>query len=428
MICVVSYLPPHQQPDLEKNLSGEPEGGIVKAEIIASGTELLLGEITDTNTPFIASQLASLGIDLYYVSIVGDNYERFLGVLKQAFQRSDIVIITGGLGPTKGDITREVIAGLVGEKMEVDPALREHISRYFARLGLEMPENNLKQATLIPSARAIPNPLGTAPGWWVEKNGKIVISLPGPPGEMQPMWQKEIHPRLERMGEAVIISRTLKTWGLSEARIDQMVGQYMSLSNPTLALYAKPDGIHLRITAKSSTREEALKLIQIRENEIRQILGTHIWGVDAETLEEIISHLLIYKGFTVGIAETFTGGMLSQAFCMAPDYEKFFKGGIVINRFYPLNSSPEQVASSASPETALRLAEMAGKQFDADIGIGIDGVTSSAEKDQFARAFIAIHQGNSGKVIQQTYQWRPEMLARRTVTSSLLLLRKSLID
>jgi nicotinamide-nucleotide amidase len=230
------------------------------------------------------------------------------------------------------------------------------------------------------------------------------------------------------MGEAVIISRTLKTWGLSEARIDQMVEQYMSLPNPTLALYAKPDGIHLRITAKSSTRAEALQLIESREKEIRQILGTHIWGTDAETLEEIISRLLINGGFTIGVAETFTGGMLSQAFSSAPGCAKFFKGGIVINRFYTRNSPYEQIAVSASPENSLRLAEIACKQLDADIGIGIDGGAASGEQSQFALAFIAIHRRKSGKDIQQTYQWRPEMLARRAVTGTLLLLRKFLIE
>ena len=151
----------------------------MKAEIIASGTELLLGETQDTNTPFIANQLAMMGIDLYYASIVGDNYPRFQEVLKNALDRSDIVVITGGLGPTKGDITRDVIAGAMNEKMEIDAGLKKHMTEYFSRMGYEMPENNLKQAMLIPSATSIPNPLGTAPGWWVEKDGKKVISLPG---------------------------------------------------------------------------------------------------------------------------------------------------------------------------------------------------------------------------------------------------------
>src|SRR5512143_618105 len=158
----------------------------MKAEIIASGTELLLGEISDSNTAFLATQLATLGIDLYYASIVGDNFERFSGVLSQALERCDLVLITGGLGPTQGDITREVIAAVLGEKMEIDPQLKQQISDFFARMKLEMTSNNLKQATLIPSATAIPNPLGTAPGWWVEKGNKIIVSMPGPPGEMQP--------------------------------------------------------------------------------------------------------------------------------------------------------------------------------------------------------------------------------------------------
>ena len=157
----------------------------MKAEIITSGTEILLGDITDTNTQFIAGQLAALGIDLHYTSTVGDNYERFYGVLKQAWERSDLVIITGGLGPTKGDITREVTAGLMGEEMTVDPELKEEITGFFTRRGIEMPENNLKQATRIPSSVALRNSSGTAPGWWVEKEGKTIILMPGPPGEMQ---------------------------------------------------------------------------------------------------------------------------------------------------------------------------------------------------------------------------------------------------
>jgi len=186
----------------------------MKAEIITSGTELLLGEITDSNTPYIARQLASLGIDLYYTSTVGDNFERYTGVLKQAWDRSDLIIITGGLGPTQGDITREVIAGIVAEEMAVDSTLKDEVTCFFTRRNLEMPENNLKQATLIPSAIPLHNDAGTAPGWWVEKEGRIIVALPGPPSEMQAMWHNEVVPRLSNKGGAVIISRTLKTWGI----------------------------------------------------------------------------------------------------------------------------------------------------------------------------------------------------------------------
>jgi nicotinamide-nucleotide amidase len=403
----------------------------VKAEIVASGTELLLGEVADVNTCFIANQLAVLGIDLYYVSIVGDNYERFLGVLKQAIQRSDIVVITGGLGPTKGDITREVIAGLLGEKMELDSSLQQHISGYFTRIGLEMPDNNLKQAMLIPSAIAIPNPLGTAPGWWVDKNHKIIVSLPGPPGEMQPMWQREIFPKLEKMAGAIIFSRTLKTWGLSEAKIDQLVGPFMSQANPTLALYAKPDGIQLRITAKSDTKTEALALIQSRESELRQILQDSVWGVDADILEEIVGQILIKKGLSIATAESFTGGLLAHSLASVTGNQQFFRGGLIAV------DQPSRISfkiiSGDTPtipglHTANRMASLAREMFAADIGIGLDGFTNSSRDSSFGQAFIAIRSKEESHNLTQTYPGRPGLLIRRAAMNSLFNLRKVLLS
>ena len=401
----------------------------MKAEIIASGTELLLGEITDTNTAFIANQLAGLGIDLYYASIVGDNYERFLGVLKQGYQRSDILIITGGLGPTKGDITREVIAGFLEEKMEVDPVLQKQITEFFSRLGLEMPENNLRQANIIPSATAIPNPLGTAPGWWVEKNGKIIVSLPGPPNEMQPMWQKEIYPRLEKKGCAVIISRTLKTWGLSEAKIDQMVGRFMCLPNPTLALYAKPDGIQLRITAKAEDKETASKMILERESELRQILKGSLWGSDNDTLGGLISQLLIEKGLTVAVAESFTGGLLNYSLASAPDSHRFLKGGVIVideNVRQSLEILPGPL-QSADLQSASRMAALARKQFSADIGIGIDGYFQSRDGQISAKSFIALDFNRGEGNLAKDYHGRPYHLINRSVIHALFCLRKILL-
>ncbi|MDD4859218.1 MAG: molybdopterin-binding protein, partial [Dehalococcoidales bacterium] len=227
----------------------------MKAEIIATGTEILLGEIVDTNTSFLAGELATLGFDIHFASLVGDNFERFTGVLRQAWERSDIIITTGGLGPTQGDITRDVIAAFLGEQTFVDDGLKQNLTEFFSRLGMTMPENNLKQARLIPSAQALLNPLGTAPGWWVEKKGRIIITLPGPPGELQPMWRNQVVPRLQKQSGAVILSRVLKTWGLSESRVDEMVAPMLSSKNPTVAIYARQDGIVLRITAKSTTEQ-----------------------------------------------------------------------------------------------------------------------------------------------------------------------------
>jgi nicotinamide-nucleotide amidase len=267
----------------------------MKAEIIATGTELLLGEVMDTNTSFLAQQLASLGIDLYFTSSVGDNYERLLGVLKCAWQRSDLILTTGGLGPTQGDITREAIAGLFGEKMEVDQVLKTAMQKFFAERGIEMTSNNLKQAMLIPSAQAIPNPRGTAPGWWAEKEGHIIIAMPGPPAEMQPMWQSHIAPALQKRAGAIILSRTLKTFGLPESTVDERLAALLKSPNPTLASYAKQDGIHLRITAKAENLEKARALIASHEKAVRDIVRDYVWGVDDDVLENMVGKTLIAK-------------------------------------------------------------------------------------------------------------------------------------
>ena len=207
-----------------------------------------------------------LGIDLYHASTVGDNCERLLGALNQAWQRSDLVITTGGLGPTQDDVTRDAIAQLLGESAQVDAGLKKTLINAFFRRGMEMPESNIKQATLIPSAAAIPNPRGTAPGWWVEKGERVIVALPGPPSEMQPMWRNEILPKLERRSGAVILHRTIKTFGLGESKVEELVAPFLADTNPTVATYAKSDGIHLRITAKAAEREAASKLIAKKDN------------------------------------------------------------------------------------------------------------------------------------------------------------------
>jgi nicotinamide-nucleotide amidase len=399
----------------------------LKAEIVASGTELLLGEAADTNSSFIASQLAVLGLDLYYISTVGDNYERFLGVLQTAYQRSDIIIVTGGLGPTKGDITRDVIAGLVQETVEIDPDLRQHIIGYFNKLHLEMPLNNLKQATLIPSATPLLNPLGSAPGWWVEKNGKIIISLPGPPSEMQPMWKTQVFPRLESLAESVIVSRTLKTWGISEAKIDQIVGQYMSLANPTLALYAKTDGIQLRITAKADSRQAAEDLIAQREKDLRELLKDSIWGIDKETLEGIIGQLLISKGLTLASAESVTGGLLASSLSNFPDSRQFFKGGIVLaDQNMRQNWGIENVEPGIQSAAALAL--LARQRFKADIGIGIDGSMTTSEGISSGQAFVSINLAKSPAGLSEANPPGAYQLVRRSVMQAFFNLRKTLLE
>src|SRR3989454_9516863 len=232
-------------------------GGFMRAEILSCGTELLLGHITDTNATYLAQSLASLGIDLYFVSQVGDNQGRIVETLRRAWERSDLIIMTGGLGPTEDDLTRESISALLGETMRVDPTLEAELRGMFAARHSIMPERNVKQATLIPSAQAIPNPLGTAPGWWVEKDGHIIVAMPGVPREMYRMWEQEAIPRLSPYTGGLIFTRILRVSGLGESMVEERLDSLIHSNNPTIATYAKPDAVDVRITAKAGTREEA---------------------------------------------------------------------------------------------------------------------------------------------------------------------------
>jgi nicotinamide-nucleotide amidase len=362
----------------------------MKAEIITTGTELLLGEVTDTNTPFLAGQLASLGIDLYFTSSVGDNYDRLLGALRLAWQRSDLILTTGGLGPTQGDITREAISGLFGEKMEVDLGLKATLQKFFSERGIEMTPNNLKQATLIPSAQAIPNARGTAPGWWAEKEGRIIIAMPGPPAEMQPMWQSHVAPALQKRAGTIILSRTLKTFGMPEGTMDEQLAKLLKSSNPTLALYARQDGIHLRITAKAETSEKAQALISSHEKAVRDIVGDYIWGVNEDALETVVGKLLIARGLSLAVAESFTGGSLIQILARAPENSRFFKGG-----FFTASDEAKLAlglvwGAGSTANIASAMASLVRDKMNAGIGIGIEGYVETVDKIPMAKVFIAI--------------------------------------
>jgi nicotinamide-nucleotide amidase len=401
----------------------------MRAEIIATGTEILLGEIADTNTSFLAGQLASLGIDLYFVSSVGDNLERLSGVLRLAWQRSELILTTGGLGPTQGDITREAIAGLLGESLQIDPRLRENIAKFFAERGQEMSPNNAKQAAIIPSATAIPNPLGTAPGWWVEKEGRIIIAMPGPPGEMQPMWKSEVAPRLQTRADATILSRTLKTLGLAESRIDELLAHLLSSSNPTLASYAKADGIYLRITAKAGRREEAQAMISSHEAAVRAVLGDDIWGVDDETLEALVGEILVDRGLSLAVAESFTGGSLMSTLARAPQYRLFFRGGWLTTSDEAkaaLGLDPGLMAGSTyGAATAAAMASLVRGSLKASIGIGIEGA-ESADNVKMGKVFIAIDSPLTERPQVRSHSGRLNQVIGRAAYHALFDLKKLL--
>jgi len=406
----------------------------VKAEIISVGTELLLGEITDTNASFLSSQLPLLGIDLYWISQVGDNQARLTEVLNRAWQRSDLILITGGLGPTEDDLTREAIAEMLGEQLRIEPALKREIEEFFTRRGREMSPSDIKQAALIPSATAIHNIRGTAPGWWVERDGHILVAMPGPPGEMHSMWHKEVLPQIrQRFSGAIILSKTIKTFGLTEAAVGELVSPLLSSANPTLAIYAKADGIHLRVTAKARSQKQAESMVAQYEASVRSILGEYIWGTDNETLESVVGSLLTEKGLSLAVMESCTGGLLAATITDAPGASTYFRGGLVAY------SNEAKIACGIgarlitdygviSAEVAQTMAEAARLRLGANIGIGVTGVAGPNEMEgkPVGTVYIGIDDGKRKQVIKGNYPGDRARVKRRATTAALFELNKML--
>ncbi len=406
----------------------------MKAEIISIGTELLLGEIIDTNSAYLASQLPLLGVDLNYISTVGDNQDRLLEALKQAWRRSEIIITTGGLGPTQDDITRESIAEFLGEKLTVDYALVEKFEELFRYFKREMPPSNIKQATVIPSAKIIPNPRGTAPGWWVEHDNRIIITLPGPPREMELMWTREMMPRLQNMSSnAVIVSKTLKTFGLTEAEVDERASPFLPSTNPTLATYAKIDGIYLRITAKERTIAEAQKLVNQRESDLKAILGEYIWGVDSESLEGIVGNLLLSKNLTLATMESYTGGFLANVITNVPGSSKYFIGGLIAyneasRTAFGLDPKCVSHYGTVSIETCESMAAIAREKLGTSIGLGLTGVMGPAEIEgqSIGTIYISLDDGRRSYNFSKNYPGNRLQIKQRAVTAALFELRRIL--
>src|SRR6266516_355398 len=302
----------------------------MKAEIVAVGTELLLGEILDTNSQYLAQQLTPLGIDLYYVTHVGDNLGRLTDIVQRGLSRSDLLVMTGGLGPTDDDLTREAVAAALGEKIEVVPELEAHLRAWFGRRNRPMPERNVKQATVIPSAQAVPNPIGTAPGWWVEKDDRFIACMPGVPHEMRKMWDEQIAPRLAKKAiGAVLVTRTLKTLGMGEGGVAELLDPIIQSANPTLATYAKQDGVHVRMGAKAATREAAMAMLDEFEVEVSRYIGNYVYGIDDQALPDAIGELLKQQRLTLATMESCTGGLLGSSITDAPGSSSYYRGGVV---------------------------------------------------------------------------------------------------
>ncbi len=303
----------------------------MNVEIICVGTELLLGNIVNTNAAYMAEKISEAGLSCYYQSVVGDNEERLLESIKTARKRSDIIILCGGLGPTEDDLTKETAAKSYGRKLIMDEESRLHIEQYFAKKGTQPTENNWKQALVPEGGRAIFNPNGTAPGIIMEEKDARLILLPGPPSELIPMFENDIFPYLKELTPSVILSKTVKICGIGESKVETMIADLIDAqSNPTIATYAKIGEVHIRVTASGEDKKAARKLVKPIIQELKDRFGNYIYTTDeSETLEQSVVDLLLANKLTVSCAESCTGGMLSSRLINVPGVSDVYKSGFV---------------------------------------------------------------------------------------------------
>ena len=409
----------------------------MKAEIMGIGTELLMGELNDTNAGWIATRLPPLGITLQWVTLVGDDLAQLTHAFQQGLERSDIIFTTGGLGPTQDDLTREAVAATFGEIPTVQDGMVEELRQYFRNRGQDMPSHNIKQAWLIPSAGFIPNRNGTAPGWWAERDGKRIIIMPGPPVEMQAIFREQVEPRLkELVTEEVTITRNVKTMGLGEAAVDEIMSEYFGHENPYLGIYSKADGIHLRVIARAADEAAARRMIVPVEQAVHDRLGEYVWGYDDETPEQAVAQALQSRGKTLAAMEYCTGGFLTNAITDVNEAQRHFRGSIVAFGAESLAAAGVPPAlmdnhGAVSQETANAMASAVLVQLDADYGIGVTGAPGPGELDgrPMGLAYVAIARAtNAGPQVIKELELRvpPRRITikRRISNQALIELRK----
>lgn len=302
----------------------------MKAVVMSVGDELLGGFLTDTNATYLAQDMSAAGIDLVGVMQIGDDRDQIARIIQRATDDAELVVITGGVGPTEDDLTREAIAHFVEEEVYVDPDQLKIVERFFASRGITMPERNAKQAWLIPSAEALPNPVGTAPGWFVRHDGNIIVSMPGVPREMRRMWRDQVLPRLsDRLGSTAIVSTTVKTIGIGESAAEDMIKDIIHRGNPVVATYAKNDGVHIRITASDADRTIADKLVQQTEDEVRKIFGPHAYGDLNTRLGQAILRQCQKRGTGIRVLESGSAGRILNLLAEEDELSGWFGGGQV---------------------------------------------------------------------------------------------------
>ena len=383
----------------------------MKCELVFVGTELLLGDILNTNAQYLSKKLAALGFDVLFQTVVGDNPQRLRSVLEEALSRSDIIITTGGLGPTKDDLTKEICASVFGLPLEMHEESLERIHEYFKEKNVPMPESNEKQALMPRGSVVFKNNNGTAPGCAMEKDNKHIIILPGPPREMHMMFEDSALPYLRRYSDCVIVSHSVRTFGIGESLMAEKAGELLDMENPTVAPYAKSGEALLRVTAKSKTEEEAQQLIDPVIKEIKSRLGSMVYGIDFGNMEQAVVTLLKERHLTAATAESCTGGLISKRLTDVPGASEVFGCGIVSysndvkEKILGVKREHLKKYGAVSEVVAASMARGVQKLSGADIGVSVTGIAGPASDDTnkpVGLVYIAVTDGESFRLKKLT--------------------------
>lgn len=410
----------------------------MKAEIISVGTELLLGQIVDTNSVEIAQSLAELGIGCYFHTSVGDNPLRLASVLAQALVRSQIVIVTGGLGPTEDDLTKEALAAVAGRRLLLDPRALEHVQEFFRATGREMPENNRRQAMLPEGAEMLPNPRGTAPGVYLNVQGAHVFCLPGVPTEMRTMWKESVVPRLAEIsgGPAVIHSRTIRFYGIGESALEERVKDLLHSENPTVAPYASVGEARLRITARAETKEAAQAMIDPVAQEILARVGEYAYGEGDDSLEGVVGRMLSERGIWMATAESCTGGLLAHRITNIPGSSAYMRQGWIVYsneaKQKELGVDPASLEryGAVSEEVAGEMAKGALERSGADIAVAVTGIAGpggGSEEKPVGTVCFGVATAGQVRTVSRRFRGNREDIKWRSASEALNLVRLTLI-
>lgn len=409
-------------------------------ELVSVGTELLLGNIVNTNTQFLAEKCALLGLSMYHQVVVGDNRDRLAEVIRTALDRSDIVILTGGLGPTEDDLTKEVCAEVMGFPLVEDAHTRARIVEYFRNsIYKEIPENNWKQTIVPEGALVLDNDNGTAPGLILEKDGKAAILLPGPPAELYPLFMKKVRPYLQKLQPEVIRSQMIKICGMGESQVeDKILDLIDRQTNPTIATYAKTGEVHLRVTAKAKDEDEAKKLLKPVVKEIKNRFGDYVYSTkEGETLEMAVVRLLEKYDLTVTTAESCTGGLLAGRIVNVPGASEVFREGFITysnkakRKILDVSKSTLKKYGAVSAQVAKEMATGGVFATDADACVAVTGVAGpdgGTDEKPVGLVYIATYMKDSVSVEHYQFKGDRAKVREQSVVKALDLLRRSILE